>query len=1623
MEQCSTLLQPLAGWSLIDALSADESRSRLNDTDVAQPAIFALQVALAAVWEAWGVVPAAVVGHSVGELAAAVVAEAMSLDEAIRVAYHRARLMQQATGGGKMAAVELDAGEAARVVRPFAGRLSIAAVNAATSCVLSGEASALETVTAELQSRGIACRPLPVNYAFHSVQMEAIARQLESTLGTVAARTPRIPLVSTVTGKIVSDGALDAAYWARNVRQSVLFAPAIDTLAERGYRLFVEVGPHPVLASSITSPGRRAAPRVALPSLHRGRPEQASLLATLGGLYAAGYPIDWRRIYPSGRAVALPRYPWQRESYWLPEPDLLAAHGPTAEPQQDATADAMPLAGRRVRSPHLRGSVFESALSDRSPEWLADHLIAGVPVVPAAAFLAMAAWAAEQAAGAPASVEDIFIHRPLSLKAGDVRTVQTIVMPAEAGFTLEIYSMESSGPGRPDLARPDGEWTLHVTGRVTPDGLGGGTSEPREDVHARCLDELAVDAHYDGLLRHGASLGPMLRTVTRLLGGDGESLGYCALPPALIHESARYPLHPAVIDGCLQPVLAALPVGDPRRKNSYLPQTVGRLRLMRAADGPVLSHATLRANRDDRDARIVADVRVMDRDGGLVALLEGVGFASASAPRDVRRDDTRRDDYMYASEWVASPGGAPTSTFSSGGKWLVLIDRQGVGESLARSLESLGQACIRIGPDIGARLEDPSRLCVDPGDPDDMERVCGEIVAACGPLEGVVHLWSLDVATVAGDSAEQVESGQRIVCGSALAVVKALARRETATRPRLLLVTSGAQSTGAGETVALAQASLWGLARVVSLEHPDLSCRCIDLDPRASAAEGAAALIACLQTSGDEPELAVRSGRPLRRRLTRRMPAHDRHGRPEGETPSTAARALDIEVRGALDNLALRPLDRVTPAAGEIEIEVRASGLNFRDVLNALGMYPGGAGRPGSECAGVVCAIGSGVSGWQTGDEVMALADGAMATHVVTPAGRAVRKPAGLTFEQAATLPIAFLTAEYALHDLARLAPGERVLIHAAAGGVGLAAVQIAQRIGAEVYATAGSPEKHRFLHALGVQHVFSSRSLDFAHQIHDASGGRGVDVAVNSLAGDFIPKTLGAMAPGGRFVEIGKTGIWDARQVRAARPDVSYHALYLGEIFERDPARTQEMLGDLVQSIEAGSLRPLPLEVFDLEDAAAAFRHMAQARHIGKVALSSPAAGPARHRPVGITPVATYLVTGGLGSLGLHVARWLVDAGARHLVLVGRRAPSASSSQAMAALDAAGGQVVVIEADVARRADVDRVIAHISRSMPPLKGVVHAAGILDDGVVIEQQWTRFESVMRPKVLGAWNLHEATRDTRLDFFVCFSSIASTLGSPGQSNYAAANAMLDALAHHRRSLGLPALSINWGPWTDGGMAAAASGQMTQRWADRGLHGLSPEEALKGLADAMNGDDAQVIVARIDWAGFARQFTPAPSLIRQLVADPPAAATAPPPARLADVLNSAPPIRRMSMLVDYVLKQALRVLGLPGSYPLEPEQGLRDVGLDSLMAVELRNQLQAGTDAHLPTTLAFDFPTVNAIASHLAAVMSLDTGNATVPAVESSVDSFAEQLGDLSDAEAEALLNAELSGAHQSPTGGP
>ena len=911
--------------------------------------------------------------------------------------------------------------------------------------------------------------------------------------------------------------------------------------------------------------------------------------------------------------------------------------------------------------------------------------------------------------------------------------------------------------------------------------------------------------------------------------------------------------------------------------------------------------------------------------------------------------------------------------------WLVFADEGGVAAALSDTLQARGDRCTLVGAsDFNRHATGAGVADRDGGGYARLLEECESGVGKDRGIHGVVHAWSLDETAWESLSPAALDTCSRRGVVSAMLLAQALARRGgESPSPRLWIVTRGAQQAAPDDRpLCPPQAPAWGLAKSVALEHPELECVCIDLDPTETPGnpDEVLALSAELDQPAAETQVALRrDGRRVARlqRLARGL-AESRLA-----SPRSATWRLVVARPGSLEGLDRVSMPRRQPADGEVEIEVHASGLNFKDVLNTLGMYPGEAGPLGGECAGRITRVGAGVTHLRPGDEVLAVAGGSFASHVVARADFVQRRPPEMSAEEAAAIPIAFLTAEFCLGHLAAMKPGDRVLVHAAAGGVGMAAVRLAQRCGAEVFATAGSAMKRDALTAMGVAHVFDSRNTAFAEQIRAATGGRGVDIVLNSLAGEAIEASFDVLAAGGCFVEIGKRGIKDAAWVQGLGRNLRYHLVDWGETAALQPGLIGDMLARLVEAIRAGTLLGLPRHVFAGDEIERAFRFMAQARHIGKIVVRHGAATPPSVRQDG-----TYLVTGGLSGIGPEVARWLARSGAGRIVLVGRQGPGPQHAALFDEIQAQGCEVVAQALDVSDEAGLAALLARLRAGGPPLRGLIHGAGVLEDAALAQQDAGRFERVFAPKVRGSYLLDRLTRAEPLDFFVLFSSAASVLGSPGQANHAAANAFLDLLARERRGRGLPGLSINWGPWSEVG--AAAGKGVAERLAAQGIHAVAPAQGLVALERLMKQERAQVGVLPIDWRRYEQHLgsgglPPFLSEVREQ-----SAPTLQPPARAAMAVGKAaahraidlgrrlketPAARRRPLLAAFVRERALRALGVDPARAVDPRMPLGDMGLDSLLAVELRNTLGAAIGKPLPATLLFDYPTLDALTDYL------------------------------------------------------
>jgi myxalamid-type polyketide synthase MxaB len=1639
IDQCEAILRDQLPQPLTEVLFEGPASGErpLDQTGYTQPALFALQAALAELWQSWGLRPAWLAGHSVGEYAAAYMAGVFSLEDGLRLIAARGRLMQQLPRVGTMVAVSADEATVAQAVDGYAADVSLAAINGPRQVVISGRAAAVDAVVNRLREKKIATQPLQVSHAFHSPLMEPMLSQFAEIASKVSYQAPRRSIVSNLTGRIEATRMADAKYWCEHVRQPVRFEAGMEAMFAAGAETFLELGPQATLLglarSCWESRKRQAEPRW-LPSLHPQRQDDEMMLAGLAQLYVSGENVDWSGFANgfAGRVISLPSYPFQRQRYWASGLSKAKTEPGSSQPW------VHPLLGFAWQSAAAADWLqFEASLGAASPSYLGDHRLWGTAVLPGAAYLEMALAAAARIPGhGQIELSDVAFEQALRFEEGKTRRVQFVARPEGESFRWEVYSCseKTSATGGPP------PWIRHASGTLAR--RAAVDPPPPTDVlnlQSRLTEHPSLPEFYAGLRAMGLEYGENFRGLKRLWHAAGEVLGELELPGPAPTDLSDYQIHPALLDGCFQAL--ALMVAEDSAGAAYVPVGAERLEIWRPAGPRIFGHARLRDSAPSESPKQVqiADIDILAPDGTLVARLTGLRAQRVDRESMLgqRKQDT--DPWLYQVAWQEAEAPAGKATNPLGG-WLILADHEGIGQALAEEMTRRGGSCVLVLP--GEQLErlEPSasdirRYRVDPARKDDFLTVIEEVFSegdGQARLRGVVHLWSVGLK---GDEDQAFAGAHRLACGSTLHLVQALLAHKADVR--LWLVTQGIQaardSAVEGQTVAfrsakgrafaerkptldtssLVQSPVWALGGVIAVECPHWKTTRVDLAPGPDIATQAATLAVELTRADEEDQIAYCGGRRRVARLRRRSECSSRRAIPR------QPHRVQLRRYGMIDELHIAPAARRAPAAGEVEIEVAAAGLNFRDVLRALGMladyekeHLGIEDAPdawfGFECAGRVAAIGPGVANLALGDEVLAMAPASLSSYVTLPAPFVIRKPAGLSMEEAATVPMAYVTASYALEHLAKLQRGERVLIHAAAGGVGQAAVKLAQAAGAEIWATA-HPDKWEALRAMGIQHVMNSRTQEFAQQIDQATGGAGVDVVLNSLSGEFIPSSVNCLAKGGRFVELGKLGIWTQEQMAAARPDAAYFAFDLGEEERRQPGLLGRILAGLGPRLEGGELRPLPHRTFGLAEVVDAFRFIQQARHVGKVVIRMD-----QPQPLAV-PEASYLITGGLGALGLKVADWLVGQGARRLVLASREGLADKGNEApLAALRSRGAEVEIVKADVTQAADIDRLLAEASSEGRPLRGVVHLAGVLDDGLLIDCPWTRFERVLRPKVAGAWRLSQQTRD--LDFFVMFSSAAAVSGSEGQGNYAAANGFLDALAHWRRGRGQPALSVNYSIFGEVGMAARMDRRKQEHLTERGVQWIPIKAGLEVLERLLDEEAAQAAVLPIQWHLWAKNAGVAAPLWRDLAAiEDDAVDAGPPPMVLR--LREAPADERMNMLVDALRREVASVLGWKSLEQVGRRQRFFDLGMDSLTSVELRRRLEKNFGCPLPVTTAFDYPTPEAVAGYLAEQLHLDDEPAAAEEEVQSVDATAESLEGLSDEEVGLLIQQELQNSVQ------
>ncbi|MEU6194849.1 type I polyketide synthase [Streptomyces sp. NPDC047061] len=1590
IEECDRHVRAERGWSVIERLSGDDEADR--PIDVVQPLLWAMEVALAALWRSWGVEPDVVIGHSMGEVAAACAAGALTLADGAAVICRRSALLREIAGAGSMAAVDLPADEVRRELADVPD-VDVAVSNGPRRTIISGRTPAVEKVLAELAERDVLARIVKVDVASHSSQVDPLLDALRTALEPVRPRKGHVPLRSTVTGELLTGEELDADYWVRNLRDEVRFRAAVDAeTAGPEAAAVVEISPHPVLSAAVKEclSEERTDDQV-VPSLLRDTDDLTALLTSVGQLHQAGYPVLHRALFDGPAAyVGLPAYPWQRAEYWVePTADTGAATPHT--PATAATAAPAPApAATGLRGGHpLLGA--HTVLDDGSHRWegpvdlernayLLDHQVQGLVILPGTAYLELAVAAATRTVGADAVVEDVRYDKALFFTAETPPLLRVTLRRAGPRWDFEVATSDGTG------------WTRHAHGQVDRAPSGTPTAGVPEgtpaQIAARVPDHLTGAEFYRRFAARGNDWHGVFQGIGQVWRGDDEALAEVVVPPGLA-EYERHHVHPAVLDACGQVLAATLPdTAVPGEEHAFILGSVDAFRRYGPLTGTLYSHVV---RRDLTAEWFSGDVAVRDERGALLAEFRGLRIRWLLR----REQDGPPTDWLYRPRWTPAAALMPMPLRKSvpvpvaaAGAWLVFEDED-LGPRLAPFVAD--GARITVLPGDGYERTGDGTYRIDPSRLDDYARLLYE-VGRDRPegVAAVVHLWSM--------RAPRPVAGVPLGLGSALLLDRALSTaRWDGPLPRLVLVTRGAETvTDTDGAPDPEQSAVWGFGRTAASELSAIRHTLVDLGP-AHDADGTAQAQALAReiaaADAAEDQIALRAGARHVLRLRRASAAA---AAPGADDVTEIVPADDRRAGPVRATVEARP-----PAAGEVQIAAAYGGVGFRDVLQAAGAAPDrdDDGRLGRETAGVVTATGAGVRGLDVGDRVVAVVRPGLATRVLADRRLTHRVPDGLGLAEAATVPVSYLTAWYGLVELAALREGERVLIHSATGGVGLAAIQVARWRGAEIHATAGSEKRRALLRTMGVAHVADSRA-DFAGPLLDATRGEGMDVILNSLTGAAVDQNLGMLAPYGRYVELAGRDLTNGRTagLGGLLHNGSFRVLDIAALCREHPGRAGALLGRVLRLVAAGELAPLPAEVYPLDAVGSAFDDMTGARHVGKVLIdlrTAPAEPPAP-APTRMRPDATYLVTGGAGGIGSGLARWLVARGARHLLLTGRSVPgpaSPSGGDIAALLEELRGQDVEVQyapVDAADERSVRRLVENRrAAGRPPVRGVFHTAGVFVYQPIGDTTLRDLEAVLRPKLDGGRVLDRVFGDDDLDHFVLFSSGNALLASPQVAAGAAANAGLDAIARGRRSRGLRALAVNWGFWTDRGMAARAGTELGRNLIPRGMTGFTSAAGFAVLDHLLATGAGDTVVMPVDWARWRAAYPVAAAspFLRDVVADvdivadvddvddvPRVARPVPPasPVRRPEILaprpqassasgpapgatasngtaqqETAPTVDRAGLF----LAEVAGILRVDSAH-LDPDRDLTSQGLDSLMAAQLRQEVQRSHGVLLP-----------------------------------------------------------------------
>ncbi len=1547
LDLCDKALAPLTGWSLVNNIFNSGDKDSIHSTHIAQPVIFATQVALAELLQSWGIFPDFVVGHSAGEVAASYIAGALSFDDAIQVIYHRSRLQHTTEGMGKMLAVGLPVSELPAYLSGKEDKVSIGAINSEDAITLSGDAAVLEEIANKLDESGIFARFLKVNVPYHSPVMDQLKPALLDCLQNIRPQKPRIRLFSTVSASETREGDWSAEYWFHNVREPVNFKGAIENIADCGAGTFIEIAPHAALVSSIKSTlaSRESQPAI-IPTLRREQDAVNNLCETIALLHINNVLSPWDALYPEkGKVEALPNYAWQRSSYWCEAEEVRQARLKNTGFLGAFEAARFPLLGGKLGSGHW---LWQHQLDLNEFPYLRDHKVGNDIVYPGAAYVEMGLSIAssrstldeESGHSGCLVLENINFHQALYLNDSNLRVIESSFDPTSEEFS--INAPDSSGT----------EWIKHASGKIA-DKKKPAPEKPL-DLSA-ILNSMPDRRHREEFYGHCRTLGleyeNTFKGIDFIYVNNDKALAEINLSQQVLDEQKDYFLHPVILDLAFQTFFATVDLG-------YLPAGIDAICYYRKPHGKCYSYyETLEASA----TRVLGNITLCDEEGNI--LVEVFGIEVLAIQRK-QAGDASSKILTYDFEWMEQP--LDEVKAGDNGLWILLADGDELWRAVKAELEIKKQKVCVVQFGEACKKYSDNHYMIRAGSIEDMEQVFRE---HAGLSKGVVFLHDSGPGTE-NISAEALGAVCENNAVSAVNFTRALAGVEFQLSQKVFLVSRGTQMVlPESDSTHLPGAGLWGFGRVLANEHPELKISLVDL-PADGDSQSIPLLVSEVLSDSDEEEIAYRgTGRFIHRleRLGNQRFKHYTH-KPYRFATGKAFRVLQDNPGGNWD---FQLLESREPKDNEVFFQSAYSAILPRsnDSGNSKDLAC-------NVVVGCVAKTGALANRFKEEDIAIYFSTELPRSHYYVDENHLIPLPGHPGSANTALYVAPHLLVTNLFEQRLNLRPGSTMLLHQADSPFGYAALGIARKLGIQVVVTVANEEALARFTSMGYPNTIRCNDYAYMREIKKAMPAGGFDAVVGSWHGEMPGEAESLVGDFGHLVTFASNNNRSASQTSTAkRGSYSQHIISVGSFLDAIVRRIYGGFKPNLDDLDCDLLAAMEPRCVSAEEYARQYSQAAEHNEWLTLDYSvTPSVGVEGLSEAYIESNRSYLVTGGLGGLGLQIMDWLAENGAKSIVLIGRREPNEEALKKIEQVRSFDISVNVMQADVTHCADVEKVIARIQSSLPPLGGIIHSAGVLDDGVIVQQTEEKIRKVLAPKIKGAWNLHLATRHLSLDLFVCFSSIASVIGWAGQSNYAYANAFMDALAFYRRTRGLPALTINWGPWADAGMAANLDDRDRQRMKQAGMFPLSTNQGLAGMADLLTHRVVQAGVFDIDWSLIGRQY-PQPekkTLLKHLIkikSD----------TKQQDFLHSflkASSDVRESMLVKNVSKTLAAVLGLDSAEAIDVDGNIFDYGVNSLMAMELKNGIQNLVKQTLPTSLIMKNPSVRKIVAYL---LQLDFSN--------------------------------------------